>query len=135
MIPQKPFGECLMERGYISQAQLCEALDLQSQFRGILLGQVLVRMKRLSLSDLDRAMGLQCRLQADFGEDQFRRIGDLLVEEGFIAHSDLLEALAEQKRLRGSRIGEVLMEMGALTVVELDEVVAAQLHDHNECVP
>jgi hypothetical protein len=80
-------------------------------------------------------MGLQCRLRADFGEDQFRRIGDLLVEEGFIAHRDLLEALAEQKRLRGSRIGEVLMEMGALTVVELDEVVAAQLHDHNESVP
>ena len=62
-------------------------------------------------------------------------MGDLLVEEGFIGHMDLLEALVEQKRLRGARIGEVLMEMGLLTVVQLDEAVAAQLKDHNESVP
>jgi len=134
-MPQKRLGECLMELGYLSEAQLREALDVQSQLRGILLGQVLLRMNRLSLSDLDRAVGLQCRLRADFGDHQFRRMGDLLVEEGFIAHMDLLEALVEQKRLRGARIGEVLMEMGLLTVVQLDEAVAAQLKDHNESVP
>ena len=134
-MPQKRLGECLMELGYLSEAQLREALDVQSQLRGILLGQVLLRMNRLSLSDLDRAVGLQCRLRADFGDHQFRRMGDLLVEEGFIAHMDLLEALVEQKRLRGARIGEVLMEMCLLTVVQLDEAVSAQLKDHNESVP
>ena len=41
----------------------------------------------------------------------------------------------EQKRLRSARIGEVLMEMGLLTVVQLDQAVALQLKDHNESVP
>jgi hypothetical protein len=55
------------------------------------------------------------------------RIGEFLVEEGFITARDLAFALREQERLRRMRVGEILLEMGALTREQLDEVVAEQL--------
>jgi hypothetical protein len=55
------------------------------------------------------------------------RIGEFLVEEGFITAQELSFALAEQERIRRRRVGEILVDMGALTRAQLDDVIAAQL--------
>jgi len=128
----KRLGEYLVELEFVSEGELTAALETQSRWRQILIGEVLVYMKLLSPSDLDRAIALQSRLMADSQDDYPRRIGDLLVEEGFISHAELKGALVEQRRLRGLRIGEVLIELGNLTLGEIDKAVARQIQEQSE---
>ena len=89
----KRLGEYLVELEFVSEGELRGALETQARWRQILIGEVLVYMKSLSQSDLDRAVALQSRLMADSQDDHPRRIGDLLVEEGFISHLELKGAL------------------------------------------
>ena len=60
------------------------------------------------------------------------RIGDLLVEEGFISHVELKNALIEQRRLRSLRIGEVMIELGSLTLTQIDQAIARQIQEQSE---
>ena len=43
------------------------------------------------------------------------RIGDVLLEYGYITQKQLEEALDYQKQNKGKRIGAVLIELGAIT--------------------
>src|SRR5262249_21927385 len=48
-----------------------------------------------------------------------RRLGEILVERGFVTPDQLREALRSQYK-EGKRLGEILIEMGALTADELN---------------
>ena len=54
------------------------------------------------------------------------RIGDLLVEAGAITEEQLQEALAKQKE-EGGRIGNVIMDMGFISRVLLITVLTTQM--------
>jgi hypothetical protein len=54
-----------------------------------------------------------------------RRLGDVLVEKGLITQSDLDSALMLQ-RGTGKRLGEVLVDIGAIDWLELAQAMAAQ---------
>jgi len=58
------------------------------------------------------------------------RIGEFLVGEGLVREADIVRALAQQERDRGKRIGEVLLELGFLSAQTLADAVRAQLEDH-----
>jgi type IV pilus assembly protein PilB len=53
------------------------------------------------------------------GEPSKRRLGEVLVERGFVSPETLREALRVQPQ-HGKRLGEILLEMGALTADELN---------------
>ena len=55
----------------------------------------------------------------------FKKIGDILIEQGYINQSQLTQALEEQK-LTGEKIGEVLIKKGWLSQEELDFALGAQ---------
>ena len=57
-------------------------------------------------------------------------IGEFLVGEGLVREADIVRALAQQERDRGKRIGEVLLELGFLSAQTLADAVRAQLEDH-----
>ena len=48
-----------------------------------------------------------------------RRLGEILVERGFVSPDQLREALRVQYQ-EGKRLGEILVEMGALSMDELN---------------
>ena len=54
------------------------------------------------------------------------RIGDLLVEAGAITEEELQEALAYQKE-NGGRIGNVIMELGFISQELLIKVLTTQM--------
>ena len=56
----------------------------------------------------------------------FRRLGDLLLEQGLVAASDIARALAFQEQF-GGRIGSILVRLGALSEESLLPVLADQL--------
>jgi general secretion pathway protein E/type IV pilus assembly protein PilB len=59
------------------------------------------------------------------------RLGDLLVEEGFITNEQLIQALAKQKEYKANgefkKIGEILIEEGFITEKQVAIVLAKQL--------
>ena len=55
-----------------------------------------------------------------------KKIGDLLIEKGFITQDQLDEGLREQ-RLSGERLGEVLVEKGFITEDQLTETISERL--------
>ena len=54
------------------------------------------------------------------------RLGDLLVESGAITQAQLMDALAKQKG-SGKKLGEILISTGAITQTHLAEALASQL--------
>jgi len=57
------------------------------------------------------------------------RLGDILIEEGYITQEQLMDALAKQKELNFTKkLGEIFVDEGFLTQKELLKVLSKQLH-------
>ena len=54
------------------------------------------------------------------------RVGDLLVQKGYITEDQLSQALEEQREQKG-KLGEVLISMGLVTEEQFSGVICAQL--------
>jgi hypothetical protein len=54
-----------------------------------------------------------------------RAIGDLLVEEGLISDTDLIEALLHQKKAPGSPLGSLLIQTGKVTF----DIIEMKVHE------
>jgi len=129
-----------MSKGLLDNEDLEEALAEQRR-SGRLLGEILVDHGSLSAVSLARALAEQhgVNLQAAAGSEtprapaearspgasEWRPLGRLLVEQGFVRSADLLDALAEQER-RGRRLGEILVSRGLLSAPGLARALAAQ---------
>ena len=55
------------------------------------------------------------------------RLGDLLIELGYITPDQLTAALAYQKEHREKRVGQILIELGFITETHVLEALAARL--------
>ena len=55
------------------------------------------------------------------------RLGEVLVEYGYISEAQVAQALALQKENKGKRLGEVLIEMGAITEAQLLSALGQKL--------
>ena len=89
---KRKVGEILLSQGYINQEQLDHALD-QHQHTGISLGTVLVKLGFIDEDTLNAVLGKQLELSYR------KRIGDLLVDQGYISAAQLQEGLANQKSM------------------------------------
>ena len=63
-----------------------------------------------------------------------RPIGQILVEKGEISEVDLETALAEQER-SGRRLGEILIEQGRTSWLAISRAIAEQLLDFQKAEP
>lgn len=145
-------GSIFVEKGLITQEQLDAALKLQQE-TGERLGEIVVGefgVPRLELAsvlaeqwaayeraeptDEPSAPGASAPAMptpADTippvsGEPLLRRpIGEIFVERGFVS-DDQLKAAVELQRKTGQRLGEVLVEQGALSRLDLASALAEQ---------
>lgn len=106
---RQTLGALLLQAGRLDQAQLDRALAEQRR-TGEKLGAVLVRLGLLSASQLERALIAQ-QQQGAGGEASPIRLGELLVAAGTITRAQLDLAL-RKKRESGKKLGEVLVEEG-----------------------
>jgi hypothetical protein len=60
-----------------------------------------------------------------------RKFGEVVLELGYATAAQIAEALRRQQQDRRV-IGDILIEMGALTSVQRDEIVAAQMAELNQ---
>lgn len=55
------------------------------------------------------------------------KIGDVLIEQGYLTEADLKKALAVQEKSRGKRLGEVLIEQRYITENQMLQAMAAKM--------
>lgn len=124
----RPIGEYLVEEGIITEAQLEAALLRQKEYRSMRLGEILIQMKALSRLQLDEVVSHQMGLlQDETSRPQRRRIGELMIEKGFISQEQLEQALQRQVEFSRMRLGEILLELGHLEEFQLETAITRQL--------
>lgn len=57
-----------------------------------------------------------------------RKIGEIMVDEGFITEEQLEQALQDQKK-GIERLGETVIRMGFITRLQRDEIVKIQMDE------
>jgi len=115
----KKLGEILVAQGLITEEQILIALQ-ECRRTGMSLGAALVHFKFITNEDLTAVLGEQIHLQ------QKKRIGEILVEQGFITQEQLEKGLAEQRTSK-MLLGKCLVKLGFITDAKLVDVLSAQL--------
>ncbi|MCB1737286.1 MAG: Flp pilus assembly complex ATPase component TadA [Gammaproteobacteria bacterium] len=114
-------GDLLVEETALSQADIDRAVDQQSADRKQRLGEYLSSKALVTRKELELAIDRQRTKVSNL------HLGDLLVSDGVISQTELSEALADQTRRRGRRLGQVLVDMGLVTSEQIHRAVAHQL--------
>jgi hypothetical protein len=137
--PWRQLGEILAAEGLLTEGELETALREQRR-TGRLLGQILVESGYVSSFTLARALTAQHGVEleptgstaspADAPVEvtfaNWKALGTLLVERGFVSDEQLESALFEQERRPERRLGEILVERGYLTGSALARALAQQ---------
>ncbi|NOY26859.1 MAG: hypothetical protein GXP62_13390 [Oligoflexia bacterium] len=104
------YGEFLVQLGVVRQDQLCAALAQQGNGR-LRLGELAMARELLTAQQVAQAR----RCQRNRGQDlDDLRLGEIAVALGFIT-TEQVEQLYTEQRKDWRRIGDVLVELGALT--------------------
>lgn len=106
----KPIGQRLRAVGLISEEDLTAAVDAQRRLRRKKLGAYLLELGGVPAGALARAVrekGGAC-------------LGDWLVAQGYASPADLDWALQQQRNDRAQRIGDLLVQMGAIDRASLE---------------
>jgi len=117
---RKKIGEILLAQGLINQEVLDKAME-EHKRTGTSLGTVLVQMGYINQDTLESVLGLQLELSG-----QRKRLGEILVDQGFMTDAQIGLALEEQKK-SGKQLGKVLVEKGFIDENKLLDVISAQI--------
>ncbi len=112
-------GEILISQKIINEDQLNRAL-LEQKSTGLSLGAQLIRMGIIDQDTLSAVLGKQIEIS------QKKRIGEMLVDQGYITKDQLELALQEQQKV-GVKLGKILVHLGYLDEGKLLDVLAAQM--------
>jgi hypothetical protein len=144
-IESRLIGAIFVEKNLITDEQLEEALQLQ-EATGDRLGEIVVAkfgVGRLELAgvlaeqwatyeQVDRTSAafddhpdLLVAPTASEGEQARQPLGEISIQHGFIT-SEQLDAALDAQRENGGRIGEILVEQGSLTRLDLASALAEQ---------
>ncbi|MDD2272909.1 MAG: Ig-like domain-containing protein [Desulfuromonadaceae bacterium] len=126
---KRQIGRILLEGRFLRNRELDRALDEQKHTKE-LLGQVLVRMGLLKERDFKMPLIVQehvCHIDdaVKIAAGERELLGALLVRSGQITNAQLDRAIAEQKR-SGEKLGEVFMQLGMLTKLQLTALLDFQ---------
>ena len=123
-------GELAIGSGLVSDEQLRAAVERHAEYSRILLGQVLISIEIVSQTDLDKALEDQIREVSNGGLVKRRMLGEVLIDQQLINEEELKRTLTEQTRLRKLNIGQVLVEMEAISLEDYDKLIAKSISYH-----
>lgn len=130
--PPLVLGEFLRSAGLVEDAQLNAALALQ-QSNGEKLGDALSHVAAVDVHDTATALMVQQRLREQLAQKPHKanqeppaclRVGELLVAHGDISRAQLDQAL--QQQAKGTPVGALLVQMGALNAAALERILKLQ---------
>ena len=117
----------LVDLGEITQADVEWAEAKRAEFATMRIGAVLVREKLLTHCQLKD--GLQAHLSEQALCGGRKRLGESLVDLGYITEAEIQKALGVQKRYRQLTVVDVLVEEGHLTRTQVQQAYADLVRD------
>ncbi len=121
----KRLGEYLLEAEVVNDAQLEQALDYAKE-NNVFLGTALVSLRMLDEETLSKFI-IRQRQDAQKGrKGRQTKLGEILVQRKLVSDDQLQQAL-EMSVKEGRRLGEVLLEKGFLTENDLALALSEQL--------
>jgi hypothetical protein len=117
-------GELLIKAKRITQAEIDYALMEQRQ-TGEKLGETLVRLRFIKESELDAVLTFQRNQGGDACASEKLRLGEILVATGQVTRRQLEDVLERQK-VSKKKIGELLVEAGYVQPHEVDQGLRLQ---------
>lgn len=121
--PVRRFGDFLIEQGLVTEGQVQEALALQP-LTGSRVGESLLSLGYLTRGQLQRALSFAVR-KGDAVVLDRPPLGEILVGLRYVTEAQVEQGLASQQKT-GKRIGEVLVEQGAIDHKQLYESLGLQ---------
>lgn len=109
-------GEVLVARGFISHAELDEALSEQK----LRIGDVLLQAGKVDSGELEKALDYQRSFQGI-------RVGEVLVKHGYVTKEDVFWALQRSNR----KLGRILIERGLITEYDLHRILGRMWYGRN----
>ena len=122
------FGAFLVAEGYVTEGQLQLALEHQHRLRQTRVGDILVAQGAIPRALLERAV----LDQIDVAGGLRMRIGEFLAGDGLIRQPTSTAPSRQQERDRGKRLGEILIELGFLDSTNLAEAIRRQLESFTD---
>jgi type IV pilus assembly protein PilB len=119
-VVKKKLGQTLTDEGLITNKELELGLEAQQQLRKKRLGEIFVDNGVSTLESINKALMMKKGLETD------SKLGAILIASGLISQKDLDAALAKQKKYRGHRLGELLVDMGFIDYKMLALAIALQ---------
>ncbi|MGH6647727.1 ATPase, T2SS/T4P/T4SS family [Aquabacterium sp.] len=113
-------GEILVGSNAVTQEQVEQAVETQSQMRNQKLGDILLTQQVVTAEQLLAAIEQQ-------GKMPMVRIGEALMALGMINQGQLEEALEQQKRDRSVPLGELLVTQGLVSRHDLQTALARKM--------
>lgn len=117
----------LIDLGEVTQADIEWADAKRAEFATMRIGAVLVREKMLTHCQLKD--GLQAHLSEVAICGGRKKLGESLVDLGYISEADIQKALSTQKRYRQMTVVDVLVEEGLLTRAQVQQAYADLVRD------
>ena len=117
----------LVDLGEVTQADIEWAEAKRAEFATMRIGAVLVREKLLTHCQLKD--GLQAHLAEQALCGGRKRLGESLVDLGYITEAEIQKALGVQKRYRQLTVVDVLVEEGHLTRAQVQQAYADLVRD------
>ncbi len=121
--PVRRFGDFLIEQGLVTEGQVQEALALQP-LTGSRVGESLLSLGYLTRGQLQRALSFAVQKGNAVVLDR-PPLGEILLGLRYVTEAQVEEGLASQQKT-GKRIGEVLVEQGAIDHKQLYEALGLQ---------
>jgi hypothetical protein len=118
VVSVKRLGEILTEQGMVTAERVNDAIQKQQELRTEPIGQILV--KQQVISDEQLATGLSIQRKSG------KKIGEILIEQGFIEGVQLDEALVSQRSQRDKKLGQIMVELGYATYKMIGIALAIQ---------
>ncbi len=117
----------MLEGGHVimEQTEMSERDEPVRSAAAPRIGEILVGRGYLTEEQLQKALSLQEELHQQGGR---RTLGEICVEQGWCEMRHIAEAMRiQQERVfRATALGQVLIDMGALTLEQLEEALAQQ---------
>jgi type IV pilus assembly protein PilB len=119
-------GEHLIKTTDVTPEHIAEAMKQQEALRNKKLAEYPEIRAALNSEDLKKILKNQSSYIIS-GEHNIPLIGEMLLEEHLVTREQLDEALTEQKKDRSKKIGQLLVEMGAISTETLHIALAHKL--------
>lgn len=106
---QRFLGDILLEKKFIANDILKNALDELQHVKNMKLGKILAQKAHVEYSVIEEELE-----KAQKGSTQGLKTGEILLFSGLVNEEQVLEALEDQENMQNKKIGEFLVEKGII---------------------